>query len=217
LTISFPNEETHTISAKVVDSAGGMVMQAQATAVIKVLPTTATVANNLAALQKMKTVSGFFQGQFDINPGNGHLGFNILIPYNSTNTPINIIWNGTSFSGTATLDVLGTQTNTVTGTVSEDGKTLTSFIYTTTWEYTGRTGEQTINLELKNVPFDKDISGNASSFSSVKYGSELKPLLVNYEQHSKSYINGKLVSEQTYLLNNISWNYEPQFAIYFNK
>jgi hypothetical protein len=217
LIISFPNEGKHTISAKVVDNTSGMLMQAQATAVIKTLPTTATVANNLTALQKMKTVSGFFQGQYDINPGNGHLGFNIPIPYNSTGKGINIIWNGTSFSGTVTLTDLGTQTNTVSGTVSGDGKTLTSFVYTMTWKYDGSSGEQTINLELKNVPFDKDISGNASSFSSVKYGSELKPLLVNYEQHSKSYINGKLVSEQAYLLNNISWNYEPQFAIYFNK
>ena len=203
---------SHTVSVKLFDANGKETQTADSSVNIS------AEASLLAQLQKMKTISGFFQGKYNGNPGNGDLRFTVIIPLSSATTTMDIIWNGTSFSGTVTGTADGgTQTNTVSGTVSGDGKILTSFVYTLDIKYTGSSGEHTINLELKNIPFDKDISGNASAFSLNKYGSELKPLLVNYEEHTRSYTNGKLVSETAHLLDTISWNYDPQFAIYLRK
>jgi hypothetical protein len=231
LTISFPNEGTHTISAKVVDSTGGIVMQAQATAVIKTLPTTATVANNLKALQQMKQFNGFLQGGYKVKEGTEPVPFDVYMPLSWGTPPskINIIWNGASFSGTLTTpgSGVGTVTNTVSGTVSDDGNTL-SFVFTFRWDTSNtngdkvNTGEWTHTLQIENLPFEKDISGNFSQFHVGKYGSALKPYLVKYEEHSISYTNGKLISEKTYFLDNIAWNGtgtrgEPNFHIYFNK
>jgi hypothetical protein len=232
LTISFPNEGKHTISAKVVDSTGGIMMQAQATAVIKVLPTTATVGNHLKALQQMKKFDGFLQGGYTAKEGTEPVPFDVYMPWSwdTTSMKINIIWNGASFSGTLITpgSGVGTVTNTVSGTVSDDGNKL-SFVFTSKWDTSNtngdkvNTGEWTHTIQIENLPFDKDISGNFSQFSAGKYGSELKPYLVKYEEHSISNTNGKLISEKTYLLDNITWNSpsllrgEPNFHIYFNK
>jgi len=231
LTISFPHEGTHTISAKVVDSTGGMVMQAEATVVIKALPTTATVVNNLKALQQMTKFDGFLQGGYKAKEGTELVPFDVYMPLSWGTPPpkINIIWNGASFSGTLTIPGSGggTVTNTVSGTVSDVGSTL-SFVFTSRWDTSNtngdkvNTGELTHTLQIENLPFDKDISGNFSQFSAGKFGSDLKPYLVRYEEHSIGYTNGKLISEKTYLLDNITWNGtgtrgEPNFHIYFNK
>ena len=231
LTISFPNEKTHTISARVVDSTGGIMMQAQATAVIKTSPTTTPVVNNLKALQQMKQFDGFLQGGYKAKEGTEPVPFDVYMPLSWGTPPpkIDIIWNGASFSGTLTTPGSGggTVTNTVSGTVSDDGNKL-SFVFTSKWDTSNtigdkvNTGEWTHTIQIENLPFDKDISGNFSQFSAGKYGSELKPYLVKYEEHSISNTNGKLISEKTYLLDNITWNGtgtrgEPNFHIYFNK
>ena len=214
--VSFPDVGTHTIVARVVDSAGKVVIQAQGTAVIKALTTTVFVGNNLTALQKMKTFTGVFQGQCNIVEKTTPVYFSVsMLNWYGVNTPINITWSGASFSGTATSQVDGgTQTSSVSGTVSGDGKTLTSytFSYNRKSNYTGGAGvvtqDNTINVQFKNIPIPDLVfeSGSSLSCDLVKYGPEVKAYLVKYEQHFLTINSGKVTWEMTYLADTINWN-----------
>jgi hypothetical protein len=218
--VSFPDVGTHTIMAKVVDAAGKVLMQAQGTAVIKALTTTAFTGNNLTALQKMKTFTGVFQGQCNIKEKTAPVYFSVSMwDWYGVNTPINITWSGASFSGTSTSPVDGgTQNSTVSGTVSGDGKTLTSFTftysrksnYTSTSQGVGYAlvRDDSINVQLRNMPIYDLVfeSGSSSNFDFVKYGPEVKSYLVKYEQHMLTINSGKVSSETTYLSDTINWD-----------
>jgi hypothetical protein len=233
LTVSFPNEGTHTISVKVVDSAGKVAMQAQGQAVIKGLTTTtpAVAGNNLSALQQMKTFSGVFQGKCNVKERTSPVNFVITMP-ERTASILNITWNGSSFSGKVTSGVEGdTQTSTVSGTVSGDGRTLTSLVFTYRRDikYTLASGvnigENTIDLQFRNIPIADLVFANgssASSFDLTKSGPEVKSSLVKYEQHNITNLDGKLYSETTYLPDTINWNGTgpqdtPTFVLHFRK
>jgi hypothetical protein len=230
--VSFPDVGTHIIAVKLVDTAGKVLMQAQGTAVIKALTTTAFVGNNITALQKMKTFTGFFQGQCNIKEKTDPVYFSVSMSnWSGLNTPIDISWSGASFSGTVTSQVDGgTQTSAVSGTVSSDGKTLTSFsfAYSRKSNYTGGSGvvvqDNTISVQFKNIPiYDLVYEGGSNSdFNFYTYGPEVKSYLVKYEQHFLTSINGKLSSESTYLPDTINWNWSgsgmqglPQLRLHF--
>lgn len=228
--ISFPDVGTHTVVAKVVDSAGKVLLQAQGTAVVKAQTTTVFVGNNLTALQKMKTFTGVFQGQCNIVEKTTPVYFSVSMwNWYGVNTPINITWSGASFSGTATSQVDGgTQTSAVSGTVSGDGKTLTSytFTYSRKSNYTGGAGvvtqDNTINVQFKNIPIPDLVfeSGSSSTCDLVIRGPEVKSYLVKYEQHFLTINSGKVTWEMTYLSDTINWNGTglqdtPQIGLHF--
>jgi hypothetical protein len=218
---------------KVVDSAGKVAMQAQGQAVIKGLTTTtpAVAVNNLSALQQMKTFSAVFQGKCNVKESPSPVNFVITMPERTSST-LNINWNGGAFSGKVTSGVEGdTQTSTVSGTVSADGKTLTSLVFTYRRDikYTlasgVNVGENTIDLHFKNIPVADLVFANgssASSFDFTKSGPEVKSFLVKYEQHNITNLDGKLYSETTYLPDTINWNGTgpqdtPTFVLHFRK
>jgi hypothetical protein len=218
--VSFPDIGTHTIAVKLVDIAGKVLMQAQGTAIIKALTTTAFVGNNLTALQKMKTFTGVFQGQCNIKEQTAPVYFSVSMwDWYGVNTPLNINWSGASFSGTATSPVDGgTQTSSVSGTVSGDGKTLTSlfFTYNRNSNYTNTAAgisyvvitDNTINVQFKNIPIYDLVfeSGSSSNCDLVTYGTEVRSYLVKYEQHFLTVNSGRVTSERTYLSDTINWN-----------
>ena len=124
-TVSFPDEGTHTIVARVVDSAGKVVLQAPGTAVIKARATTSATFNPLASLLQTKTIAGTFRGQatgkfWSTVAKESRLAYSQApCPWDGPTGAMNITWNGASFSGSKNYTYgTYTTTETIQGTVS---------------------------------------------------------------------------------------------------
>jgi hypothetical protein len=215
INVSFPAPGTHTITAKVVDAAGKVLSEAQGTAVIKPPTTTALSGNNLMALQQMKTFSGNFQGQCSYKEKAGTSFITLPMPYSAWKHIFDLAWNGTSFSGTNTVQIDGgTETNTLSGVVSSDGKTINSLVWTYSRKNTittsngAYTHDDATRIELKNIPISNLVftSGLAATFHFGTSGLEAKNYLTKLEYHMGTYINGAVDTELTYVQDSINWN-----------
>ncbi len=181
-----------------------------------VASTTAAVAgSNLMALQQMKTFSGNFQGQCSYKEKTGAWFISLPMPYGGLTESFTISWNGTSFGGTNAIPVVGgAETNTLSGSVSSDGKTITSLVWTYSRKSTITTAsgistsDSAIRIELKNIPVSNLVfaSGLASTFHFAQSGQEVKNYLTKLEYHISAYLAGVAQNELTYVQDSINWN-----------
>jgi hypothetical protein len=131
--------------------------------------------------------------------------------------PLLITWNGASFSGKrawGTANYGGTEE--IKGTVSADGKILTSLVWSliSKSEGTGDSGvgawtsEDTWTLTLQNIPVNQLIFEKATetSFNFIKSGAELKPFIAGLDYHSVVYRVGQKESENTAAASSIKWD-----------
>jgi hypothetical protein len=215
INVSFPAPGTHTITAKLVDASGKVLAEGQGTAVIKAPATPTLSGNNLMALQQMKTFSGNLQGQCSYKEKTVFSFIQLPMPYSTWKHIFDITWNGTSFSGTNAIPIAdGTETNTLNGTVSSDGKTITSLIWTysrkstVTTSYGLSTQDNAYRIELKNIPVSNLVStsGMAETFHFAQAGPEVKNYLTKLEYHNLAYLNGAVDSELTYVQDSLNWN-----------
>jgi hypothetical protein len=218
--VSFPGEGQHTVVAKIVDSKGKAVLQAQGIANIKIKPTASvTLASNLSALQKMQYMRVAVKGKWSQKTwlASGETTKDSLFTYNIPWYPqpkdpdLAITWSGTSFSG---KNEGSRGKGEVKGTVSADGKVLTSleWVYTD-WNDNGTTNspwktETTTIIKLQNVPIPQLVFERATEdkFTTSKNGADVKNYITEISYRSVTYRNGQKESEVISVPNSIKWD-----------
>jgi len=226
ISVSFPSEGAHTVEVRLVGADGKTALQAQGTATIRAKATPTFVpGSNLPVLQKMTSVSGSFKGKWSLKKwtaasgettADSFLTFSIPASAGSTPPPV-IAWSGTSFSGKRTwgLPTYGS-TEEIEGTVTADGRTLTSLVWTLTSKAEGEgsggvgawNSDTVWSVRLQNIPIEQLVfeKATASSFTFSKYGAEVKPYLAEASYHTVTYRLGTKESEVTAVSGSIKWD-----------
>lgn len=222
ITVSFPDEGTHEVTARLVGADGKVVLQAKGTAIIAAKETPAFVpGNNLSVLQKMTTVSGSFKGKWSVK----RLAAAGTDEYFTFSTPsigsgtgqLTMAWSGAAFSGKRSwgLPTYGS-TEEISGTVSADGKTLTSMTWTLNSKAEGQ-GEGGVGpwnrdtlwkVRFQDIPISQLVFEKAtnSTFTFSKNGAELKPFVAEADWHTVTYRRGQKESEVSGSAGAIKWD-----------
>ena len=201
ISVSFPDTGEHIIICKMLDSAGKVLQQAQATAVVTAKTTTAFTYNNLTALQNMTKLRLSLGGRWEITKWTEYEGetvydgwMNHTIPYyNPGNPDMTITWTGTSFAGERTTsNSVINRVETLAGTVSADGTTLLSLSYTMTYVSDDLKSnglwhsEEEISIELVNIPIEQLVfqAATSSTFNFSIYGPDMSQYISEVSWHS---------------------------------
>jgi hypothetical protein len=201
ISVSFPDAGEHIIICKMLDSAGKVLQQAQATAIVRAKNTTAFTYNNLTALKNMTKLNLSLSGRWEITKWTEYEGetvydgwLNQTIPYYNPGNPAMLItWAGTSFSGELiTSNSVITRTERVSGTVSADGITLLSLSYTMTYVSDDLKSnglwhsEEEITIKLENIPIQQLIfqAATSSTFDFGISGPDMSQYISEVTWHS---------------------------------
>jgi hypothetical protein len=201
ISVSFPDAGEHIIICKMLDSAGKVLQQAQAKAIVSAKTTTAFTYNNLTALHNMTNLKLSVGGRWEVTKWTEYEGetvyngwLNQTIPYyNPGNPAMPITWSGTTFSGELiTSNSVITRTERVNGTVSADGTTLLSLSYTMTYVSDDLKsnglwhGEEEITIELVNIPIQQLVfqAATSSTFDFGISGPDMSQYISGVTWHS---------------------------------
>ena len=201
ISVSFPDAGEHIIICKMLDSAGKVLQQAQATAVVTAKTTTAFTYNNLTALHNMTKLRLSVGGRWEVTRWTKLTGettdykfFSHTIPYyNPGNPDMPITWSETTFSGELiTSNSVITRTERVSGTVSADGTTLLSLSYTMTYVSDDLKSnglwhsEEEITIKLENIPIQQLVfkATTSSAFNFSIYGPDMSQYISEVSWHS---------------------------------
>jgi hypothetical protein len=221
--VYFDKPGTYTINLKLVDAPAGdpsgkVVGEVKATATIKLpSPSPNATVDYLAMLQGMTNLKGAFGGNgnykswsimnWDLTPaGPGestkkrneqyYFPWYGLVPDNG---PMKITWSGASFSGSISYKVNTVNAyEEVKGTVSADGKMLTSFKHTYTYKDADPAmnvaSERVHTLIVQNIPIPYP---SGTTINLQKFGADLQSSITTCEYRLTSFKNGEKESELT--------------------
>ena len=178
--------------------------------------TVSSLGGNLPVLQRMKHAKLHFEGKWTTN--NWLAGvettkvsfFDLSAPgYPDYLSTLEIAWNGTSFSGTQTNVATGVKGQ-LRGTVSEDGRMLTSIEWTYSRDetYTYSNAETRLAMKFQNVPIPQLVFASVTNdkFEVRPYGSSVQQYFSEISFHYISYRAGARESESTMVPGSVQWD-----------
>lgn len=178
--------------------------------------TVSALGGNLPVLQRMKHAKLHFEGKWTTN--NWLAGvettkvsfFDLSAPgYPDYQSTLEIAWNGTSFSGTQTNAATGVKGQ-LRGTVSEDGRMLTSIEWTYSRDetYTYSNAETRMAMKFQNIPIPQLVFASVTNdkFEVRPYGPSVQQYFSEVSFHYISYRAGARESESTLVPGTVQWD-----------
>jgi hypothetical protein len=207
---------SHTVTAKLFDAAGKETQTAEATVNIDSESSIIAELKKKTSFNEQLVLGGTIMGagpdytsNVSTNPRQGTVA--------SGTTSTDIIWKGTSFTGTiskATTLGFDSATGTVSGTFSADGKTLVNLTVTAVSIGTNSHSAK-FSYTISNLPVQLKTSGNSLSYRIDQLNLSAYITKFEYQETSKDVvthnINTRTLSspDWTYVANSISGNFGP--------